>query len=363
MKICIGFRPISGPYGGGNNFVKSLSSRLQRDGFKVVHSLKDKDIDIILLINPLVTSEFATFNNFDIDYYQTFINKKAISIQRFNDCDERKDTNFINKKLIKKNKNVDFNIFVSSWIKNLFDKALSSTPNFVIRGGPDSKIFNSKNHIKWTGNLPLKIVTHHWSSHENKGFDIYSKIDDLLDSDYWKSRIEFTLIGNYPENIVFKNTKLLPPLESHKLSKELQKNHIYITASKNEPSGNHHMEGILCGLPILYIDSGGVTEYCKDFGIEYNEKNLDIKLNEILDNYPKYYKEIKNYPYDFNYMYSLYLKLFDELYKSRDKLFNKRNKDLKAKVFVNYFINKCYKKFREIVIYFKVKLGKLKKKL
>ena len=37
---------------------------------------------------------------------------------------------------------------------------------------------------------------------------------------------------------------------------ELKKHDIYITASENEPSGNHHMEGALCGLPILFKDSG-----------------------------------------------------------------------------------------------------------
>ena len=40
------------------------------------------------------------------------------------------------------------------------------------------------------------------------------------------------------------------------LANELKKHDIYITASENEPSGNHHMEGALCGLPILYKDSG-----------------------------------------------------------------------------------------------------------
>ena len=32
---------------------------------------------------------------------------------------------------------------------------------------------------------------------------------------------------------------------------------------------NHHMEGALCGLPILYKDSGAASEYCNDFGISF----------------------------------------------------------------------------------------------
>ena len=53
------------------------------------------------------------------------------------------------------------------------------------------------------------------------------------------------------------------------LANELKKHDIYITASENEPSGNHHMEGALCGLPILYKDSGSTSEYCNNFGVSY----------------------------------------------------------------------------------------------
>ena len=40
------------------------------------------------------------------------------------------------------------------------------------------------------------------------------------------------------------------------------------------PSGNHHIEGALCGLPLMYLNSGGTPEYCKDFGLEYSIENL-----------------------------------------------------------------------------------------
>ena len=48
------------------------------------------------------------------------------------------------------------------------------------------------------------------------------------------------------------------------LSTKLKENHLYITGSLFEPSGNHHIEGAQCGLPLLFIDSGGTTEYCKN---------------------------------------------------------------------------------------------------
>ena len=42
----------------------------------------------------------------------------------------------------------------------------------------------------------MSIVTHHWSSHENKGFKIYKLINDLVGKKEWAEKLEFTYIGN-----------------------------------------------------------------------------------------------------------------------------------------------------------------------
>ena len=55
-----------------------------------------------------------------------------------------------------------------------------------------------------------------------------------------------------PENCNFKNIKVLKPMSGIELSDELKKHHGYITGTINEPSGNHHIEAALCGLPILF---------------------------------------------------------------------------------------------------------------
>ena len=363
MKVSIGFKPTSKPYGGGNNFVNSLSSRLRQDGHEVVYDLIDNDIDIILLINPLKTSEFSTFNNYDIDFYQTFKNSKAISIHRFNECDERKGTDKINQELINKNINIDFNIFVSNWLRDIFANPLKETPYKVIRGGPDKTIFNMIGKKKWENKFPINLVTHHWSNHINKGFEVYKYIDHLLNNPYWKSRLSFTLIGNYPKNIKFNNTNLIPPLRNIELSKELRNHHIYITASKNEPSGNHHMEGILCGLPVLFMDSGGVTEYCEEFGVKFNSENFEIKLNELIENYSVYFEKVKNYPYSFEYTYSEYIKVFDYLCENKKNISSLRKNNSKTKIALLYILNKIFKIFRQMLIYSKVRLGSLKRKL
>ena len=71
----------------------------------------------------------------------------------------------------------------------------------------------------------------------------------------------------------FKNINHLKPLFDKKLGDALRDNHAYITASLNEPGGNHQNEGINCGLPVLYRNSGCMREYCEGFGIEFNQDN------------------------------------------------------------------------------------------
>ena len=65
---------------------------------------------------------------------------------------------------------------------------------------------------------------------------------------------------------MFKSSNYIEPLQGSDLADELKKRYIP-NSSINEPSGNHHIEGAQCGLPLLFINSGGVAEYCKDYGL------------------------------------------------------------------------------------------------
>ena len=56
MKISIGTNIKDGPWGGGNLFAINLKNYLENKGHEVVHSLKDNDIDIILITEPRKTS-------------------------------------------------------------------------------------------------------------------------------------------------------------------------------------------------------------------------------------------------------------------------------------------------------------------
>jgi glycosyltransferase involved in cell wall biosynthesis len=325
-----------------------LKDYLEKNGHKVVYNLEDDDIDIILLTEPRKTSESSMFTHIDVLKYIQFVKNDVAVIHRINECDERKNTNFVNQYLIEANKSADATVFVSSWLRNLFIKQGLECENIsVIMSGANSKVFYSSDQNKNIDYKKLNIVTHHWGGNWNKGFDIYKKLDELLDIKEYIDRFTFTYIGNMPPKFKFKNTNVMKPLSGKELADEIRKNDIYITGSLNEPSGNHHIEAAQCGLPLLYIDSGGIPEYCKDFGVMFNELNFENKLNEIYDNYLKYKDDILSYPYNSDLMSAEYLKLFNKLVDQKNRFIKIRKQQNLISNFEKYFyiISRKLKKY------------------
>ena len=74
MKVSIGAKIIEGPFGGGNAFINNLANYLKKNNFEIINHLNDKDIDIILLINPLLGSTTSTFDDLDVLKYINFVN-------------------------------------------------------------------------------------------------------------------------------------------------------------------------------------------------------------------------------------------------------------------------------------------------
>ena len=362
MKISIGSKIVDGPWGGGNLFLINLSNYLINQGHEVVYDLGHKDIDLILLTDPRKKNySTSTFNHLDIKKYKNFVNRDVNVVQRINECDERKRTNNVNKLYFEASLVADHIIFVSDWLRDIYvNLGMEDSKTSTVLSGSNPDIFNSEGRsFKKTGEK-FKVVTHHWSNNYFKGYQIYKKFDDLLNDKKWSNLFEFSYIGNVSQNFDFKNTNVIDPLSGKELANELKKNHIYLTASINEPSGNHHIEASQCGLPVLYLKSGGIPEYCKDFGIGFDQ-DFEDKLLEMATQYDYFFEKIELYPHNSEKMSKQYFKIFTNLYDKRSH--QNLNSKFLANIYIlkikisNFIIFKIISKF----VLFKEKLKKLLK--
>lgn len=281
-------KPPVGSYGGGAFFVKNMSKFLTENGFRVVFDLIP-NIDIIFIIDPR-RDKYNRYSIDDIIKYK-WKNPSVKIIHRVNECDiKREHTINIEPLLLKTMSIADHVVFISKWLQEYFINKYSlklKKTNYILNGCNREEFYPIKKNI----NNRIKLVTHHWSNNYLKGFEIYNKLDQILPT----LNIEFIFIGNYNKKYNPKNIKMILPTSGKQLGDIIRNCDIYITATQNEPCGMHHLEGLSCGLPILYRSGGGaIKEVCKNVGEEFTDiKTLLEKLELIKNNYNQYRENIQ----------------------------------------------------------------------
>lgn len=325
MKLALGHKPRREPWGGGNRFALSLEAALAERGDQLVYDLNAPDIDIILIVDPRSRNPNVSFTLDEVRRYGLG-HPETLVVHRINECDERKGTRGMNLRLRVANSLADHTVFIASWLKDL-NVWLRGSASSVLLNGADGGIFNRSGFIPWQGEGPLRLVTHHWGAHKNKGFDVYQKLDRLLNEERWQKTFSLTYIGNIPANFPLGNVKRLPPLDGLQLAHEIKSHHAYLTASINEPAGMHHIEGALCGLPLLFRNSGALPEYCTGFGVGFNgAEDVEQALTALIDGYPNYCLGMEAYDKTAHNMCRAYLDLFDQLLAKRSELINRRSR-------------------------------------
>ncbi len=271
MKILVNRKPVKGPWGGGNNFVKALCSELVSEGHVVTHSL-DSDIDCFFIVDPRPDNDCPGIANY-IQNHQKFSNVKVV--HRVNECDARKNTEHVDGMLLNVSQFVDKTIFVSNWMRSYFEnKGWRCKDNTFIHNGVDLK--NYYPDIQKTQSKKVSFVTHHWSNNILKGFDAYEFLDYLAG----KNLIDFTYIGRHRNS--FSSTICVSPCAGKELADNLKKHDVYISGSRFDPGPNHVLESIACGLPTyVHSDGGGSVEFA---GNNHTFRNLSELESLILRN-------------------------------------------------------------------------------
>ena len=282
--------PVRASWGGSSPFVAQLRNILLRRGYDVVHELKGRP-DLVLVIDPRTNPPIKRFGLKELVPFRK-ANPDIPIVHRINECDARKGTNDIDELLRETNALCDYTVFISEWLRDYFAGRWFdlNRPFQCIYNGADPAAFHPIGYRLPHPGEPVRIVTHHWSDNARKGFDIYAELDRAIGSGRLPG-VEFHMIGRWPAGSTWPHTRLHGPASGRPLAARLRECHIYLTASRWEPCGMHHVEGAQCGLPLLYHeDGGGINEAGRKYGLGFRD-NLQDAVKKMIADLPAYHRK------------------------------------------------------------------------
>jgi glycosyltransferase involved in cell wall biosynthesis len=269
-RIVFNMHPLERPWGGGNWWLAQVARYLRESGHDVRFDLGDA-ADCIVVVDPRIGGNVG-FGADAIEAYRE-LHPEARCLHRINECDLRKGTNEIDALLAEANRVADHTVFISDWLRDYhadrwFDPA---RPHSVVHNGADPQIFHPSGSDELEPGGTMRIVTHHWSDNPMKGFDVYQEVDRLIAAGELED-VELWVIGRWPSACDWRAARTFPPTTGRELADLLRQGHVYLTASRWEPGGMHHVEGAQCGLPVIYHeDGGGIVEMASRYGIGYRD--------------------------------------------------------------------------------------------
>ena len=299
IKLFINYKPENIAYGGGNVFSLNFINYINSKGINVVFELEE-DTDIYFMIDPFKgRGQSYRFKKYGLDDIVKFkkMNGGKIFI-RVNDCDKTrpnvKPEASRECKIFEHRKHISYFVFNSDFIRKHYHdnhEELKSIPHTVIYNGGNEEHFYPD--LEYKPKKKLKIVTHHFSTNMFKGYDIYYKLHKFYEN---RTDYEFVFIGRAfnTEKPEYADVPIVGPYSGKELGDCLRECDIYVTASKYDSGPMHVVEGVLAGLPMLYIDcDGGGRDLCELPKEKIGEKfstfyELVDKIEIIRDYYETY---------------------------------------------------------------------------
>jgi glycosyltransferase involved in cell wall biosynthesis len=259
-----------GPYGGSNQFLRALRVELSRRGYSVRANLIGR------------RTRGAILNAFAFDETRLramrhsgcrIVHRVDGPVASYRGSDDGSDRRVaaLNREF------ADVTIFQSRYSLEAHRAIGLGLRNPVtVPNAVDPRIFHATGRIAWSQHRKVRLVSSSWSDNPNKGAATYQWIEDNLDWD----RYEYTFVGRSP--VRFRRIRTLGPLPSPALARMLRQHDVYVTASVNDPASNALLEALACGLPALYLRSGGHAEITRDGGLGFDAPEQALEHLERL---------------------------------------------------------------------------------
>ncbi len=271
------------PAGGGHQFLRAFVRQAEIRGLKIENNLISR------------TTRACLFNSFNFRWQRLLWTKRSsvlyvhrvdgpVDVYRGRDDGIDSRIHGIGQKI------ADKTIFQSRYsLERHLELGMQFKSPCVIMNAADSEIFHSRGKTVFSQNRKTRLIASSWSDNINKGALTYQWMDENLD---WE-RFEFTFVGR--TQVTFKNIKVIPPVDSVSMAELFRGHDIYVTASRNDPCSNSLIEALACGLPAIYLQSGGHPEIVNQAGAGFEAaEQIPELLEKIVDEYDAYHSRISN---------------------------------------------------------------------
>ena len=292
FTVAVSMKPVFGPWGGSSVFVHQLEACLRRRGCRVQYHLRG-EVDVVVLIDPREDLESKAFGPEAIRDYKRRHPRVQV-LHRINECDQRKQTTFMDPLLREANSLADHTVFISEWLRGYFTERWfdPARAHSVIYNGADPAIFHPVGQAPFVPGQPFRICTHHWSDNPMKGFPAYEQVDRLI-ADGALPGVELWIIGRWPAAIRWRAARTFPAVSGRRLAELLRQCHAHVTASLWEPCGMHHVEAAQCGLPMAYHeDGGGIVEAGRRYGVAFRDDPA-AAIRALRADYPEFHRRVR----------------------------------------------------------------------
>lgn len=250
------FRPP--PTGGGHQFLRALTRELRRRGIEIEENTISGGTPVCL---------FNSFN-FDFGRLRRFSGRGARMVHRvdgpigtyrgFDDGTDRRIL-AINHAL------ADATIFQSQYsLARHAALGLDLRSPVVVPNTVDPDIFYPPLQREPLAGRRLRVVATSWSDNPRKGSETLQWLDRSADHDL----VEITFVGR--TNVPLERIRAVAPVGSEALAVILRGQDVYLAPSRDDPCSNALLEGLACGLPAVYLRSGGHPELVGAGGIGFD---------------------------------------------------------------------------------------------
>lgn len=262
------------PTGGGHQFLRAFWREAESRGVRVENNIISR------------TTRACLMNSFNFNF-ERLKKLRRSSVLFTHRVDGpvgyyRGQDDGIDRRILEINQKVaDRTVFQSRYsLKKHLDFGMEFREPVVIMNAADLKIFNPQGRLEFSKERKIRLIASSWSDNVNKGAAVYQWLDENLD---WK-QFEFTFVGRSP--ISFRNIRIVPPVASNGMADLFRIHDIYITASRNDPCSNSLIEALSCGLPAVYLKSGGHSEIVGEAGYGFESaEEIPTMLVSLLDEY------------------------------------------------------------------------------